>query len=187
MMCLISVFYCLFIESLIHGNGTSHGHTDHRVVTGTVEYRMLDVLIRHFPNAYDFEACDCKIAQIMDSNIVMIEPTRHTRDGGRDAVDKYRVVPADAGIEIEFALEVKRYQMTSSVGVKETSRLISRIKNRQFGIFVTTSFVGYQAYKEIVEDQHPVIILSGIDIVKILMNAGINSEMLLQEWLDTNF
>ena len=107
--------------------------------------------------------CLCKIVQIMDSNIISIEQTRRTRDGGRDAVGKYRVGLSSGGIELEFALEAKRYNLSNSVGVKETSRLISRIKHRQFGIFVTTSFVGDQAYKEIIEDQQPIVIISGKD------------------------
>lgn len=154
---------------------------------GSNEFKMLETLIGHFSNPYDFEECACKIVQIMDSNIISIETTRRTRDGGRDAIGKYRVGPASAGIELEFALEAKRYRMDNSVGVKETSRLISRIKHRQFGIFVTTSYVADQAYKEIVEDEHPIVIISGKDIIDILMHAGINDVRLLREWLDANF
>ena len=123
----------------------------------------------------------------MDSNIINIEQTRHTRDGGRDAIGKYRVGLADGGIEIEFALEAKRYNLNHSVGIKETSRLISRIKHRQFGILVTTSFVGDQAYKEIIENQQPIVIVAGKDIIKILITAGINSNEILDDWLKVNF
>ena len=156
-------------------------------VPGSTEYAMLERIIAYFDDPYDFEDCACKIAQMMDSNIISIDQTRRTRDGGRDGVGKYRVGPKVGGIELEFALEAKRYSMDNSVGVKETSRLISRIKNRQFGIFVTTSYVGVQAYKEIIEDQHPIIIISGGDMVGILMNAGINSVDMLELWLDSNF
>lgn len=46
-----------------------------------------------------------------------------------------------------FAVETKCYDLNNSVGVKETSRLISRIRYIQFGVFVTTSFVDIQTYK----------------------------------------
>ncbi len=154
---------------------------------GTNGFSMLERLIEYFPDPYDFEKCACKIAQLMDPNIVTIETTRRTRDGGRDAVGKYRIGPPAAGIELEFALEAKRYKTENSVGVKETSRLISRIKHRQFGIFVTTSFIGDQAYKEIIEDEQPIVIVSGKDIIDILMRSGINDVQLLDEWLMTNF
>ena len=83
--------------------------------------------------------------------------------------------------------EAKCYNLNNSVGVKETSRLISRIKHRQFGIFVTTSFIGNQAYKEIIEDQQPIVVITGKDIINILISAGINSIDLLNTWLSTNF
>lgn len=151
------------------------------------QYEMLQTLIGYFQNPYDFEACACKIAQMMDSNIITIDQTQRSRDGGRDAVGKYRVGLQSGGVELEFALEAKRYQVGNPVGVKETSRLISRIKTRQFGIFITTSYVGSQAYKEIIEDQHPIVIVSGKDIIDILINSGITDTKLLSLWLNANF
>ena len=155
--------------------------------SSTLEYSMLNRIISFFDDPFLFEQFACKVVQIMDSNIISIEQTRRTRDGGRDAVGKYRVGLATGGIELEFALEAKRYKLDNSVGVKETSRLISRIKHRQFGIFVTTSFIGDQAYKEIIEDQQPIVVISGKDIVDILISAGINSMEILEEWLVANW
>lgn len=151
------------------------------------EFKMLQTIISYFSDPYDFEQCACKIVQIMDSNFIQISPTRRIRDGGKDADGKYRVGTPSNGIELEFILEAKRYDVDNSVGVKETSRLISRIKNKQFGIIVTTSYVGDQAYKEIIEDQQPIIVVSGKDIIEILMNAGINNLEMLNEWLNSNF
>lgn len=154
---------------------------------GSPQYDMLQSIIDYFKNPFDFEACACKIAQMMDPNIIYIDQTQRTRDGGRDAVGKYRVGLQSGGIELEFALEAKRYNIENPVGVKETSRLISRIKNRQFGIFITTSYLGSQAYKEIIEDQQPVIIVSGKDIIDILINSGITDKKQLDFWLKANF
>lgn len=154
---------------------------------GSSQCDMLQSIIDYFKNPFDFEACACKIAQMMDPNIIYIDQTQRTRDGGRDAVGKYRVGLQSGGIELEFALEAKRYNMANPVGVKETSRLISRIKNRQFGIFITTSYLGSQAYKEIIEDQQPVIIVSGKDIIDILVNSGITDKKQLELWLKANF
>lgn len=148
---------------------------------------MLQEIIDFFPDPYKFESCACKLVQIMDHNVVSVTPTRSVRDGGMDGVGKYRVGSISNGIELEFLLEAKRYSVNNSVGVKETSRLISRIKHRQFCYFVTTSYVADQAYKEIIEDNQPIVIVSGKDIIDILMNAGINSVALLKEWLVSNF
>jgi hypothetical protein len=35
------------------------------------------------------------------------------------------------------------------------SRLISRLRFRQFGVFITTSYFHHQAYEEVRLDQHP--------------------------------
>lgn len=162
-------------------------HNEQIPAPQTFEYSLLMRIIDFFSDPYMFEQFACKLVQMMDSNIISIEQTRRTRDGGRDAVGKYRIGLAAGGVEIEFALEAKCYHLNNSVGIKDTARLISRIRHRQFGVFVTTSFIGDQAYKEIVEDQHPIVIVAGKDIVDILISTGINSINGLNEWLDANF
>ncbi|MFC1933067.1 restriction endonuclease [Chloroflexota bacterium] len=77
--------------------------------------------------------------------------------------------------------------MNNGVGVKETSRLISRLRYRQFGIFITTSYISLQAYKEIKQDQHPIIIISGRNIASILIKSGFNSIDMVRAWLSSNF
>ena len=67
---------------------------------------------------------------------------------------------------MEFALEAKCYSLSNSVGVEAVSRLISRLRHRQFGILVTTSYVHEQAYSEIIEDGHPVVIICARDITE---------------------
>jgi hypothetical protein len=80
----------------------------------------------------------------------------------RDAVGEYRLgLPTDP-IRLTFALEAKRYQK-SGVGVHELARLISRLRHREFGVLVTTSYVSRQAYTEIRDDQHPIIVISAAD------------------------
>lgn len=72
--------------------------------------------------------------------------------------------------------------------MKDIARLISRIKHREFGIFVTTSYIGQQAYKEmIIEDKHPILIITAIDIIKILKNIDITTVPKLEKWLEDNF
>ena len=58
--------------------------------------------------------------------------------------------------------------LAHSVGVREVSRLVSRLRHRQFGVLVTTSYVHDQAYREIREDGHPVVIIAGRDLVDLL-------------------
>ncbi|MDH5733058.1 MAG: restriction endonuclease [Candidatus Bathyarchaeota archaeon] len=136
---------------------------------------------------FGFEHCAAKIASLMDENIVSYDVTRPWRDGGRDAVGLYRIGPQGDSIKVEFALEAKCFESGKGASVKHTSRLISRLRHRQFGIFVTTSYIGEQAYKEIREDEHPVVIIAAEDIAKILVNAAIGTENEVSDWLKNNF
>ena len=115
---------------------------------------------------------------------VEYELTRRFRDGGRDATGWMLLGPASDHIRVSFALEAKHYAEGNTVGVRETSRLISRIKNREFGVFVTTSAVGKQAYTEIRDDGHPIVVISGRDICEILAQNGITTSSSCDEWLD---
>jgi hypothetical protein len=62
------------------------------------------------------------------------------------------------------------------------SRLISRLRDRQFGILITTSYVDLQAYREIKEDQHPIIVISATDIIEVLKGAGHSDANAVQAW-----
>ncbi len=151
--------------------------------------KLLNVIVDYFKahpeREYAFEKCAVDVVRRMDRNVTAVDLTRPWRDGGRDAVGKYRIGTADSSVEVDFALEAKckKPSSTNSSGVKETSRLISRLRYRQFGIFVTTSCVGRQAYKEIVEDGHPVLILSGADIMDVLFASNISTTGKVKKWL----
>lgn len=62
------------------------------------------------------------------------------------------------------------------------SRLISRIRYRQFGVMITTSYVHKQAYQEVIEDGHPILIISATDIAQTLRKNAITSSN-IDEWL----
>ncbi|MBN2384569.1 restriction endonuclease [bacterium] len=134
-----------------------------------------------------FESCAANITQLMDKNFFSFNLTRPSRDGGRDAIGLYRIGHGDSAIYVDFALEAKCYDLTNSIGVRELSRLISRLRHRQFGVIVTTSYLHSQAYRELKEDGHPVVVIAAKDIVSILSLAGLNRIEDVQHWLVTNF
>ena len=120
-------------------------------------------------------------------------PPRGSVDGGRDAIGRYLLGLSDDPVYAEFSLEAKCYQpgfdetSPNTVGVREVSRLISRIRHRQFGVLVTTSVIARQAYEEVREDRHPIIFFSGGDITDILVNNGFNTPELVTSFLYTEF
>lgn len=145
------------------------------------ETDLLNKLYANFKeDPFAFEGCAVEIARMMMPNITSCDLTRRHRDGGRDAVGKLRLGDSGTGILVEFALEAKCYSSNKSVNVRELSRLISRLRFRQFGVLVTTSYLGRQAYREIVEDEHPILVVAGGNIVRVLRNAGIATEAALE-------
>jgi hypothetical protein len=123
-----------------------------------------------------------------DPNVASVEVTRPSRDGGRDAIGEYRLGPGVDPIRLQFALEAKCYNPDGGgLGVKMVSRLISRIKHREFGVFVTTAYVGDQPYKEVREDGHPIVFLVGRDLVEILKKMGFSTPTALATYLDTEY
>lgn len=146
--------------------------------------KIVEAIRRRFKgNEVRFEACAAKIAELMLPRIVSLDLTRPSRDGGRDGIGKYQLGDGPSAVLVDFALEAKCYGFGSSVGVEDLSRLISRLRHRQFGVLVTTSYVGDQAYKEIKDDEHPIIIICASDIVRLLKSAGIVTEADVDAWL----
>ena len=158
------------------------------------EWDLLKIIYEYFssePTLFEYLAAE--IYRMTDSKIIIDEVTRGTIDGGRDAIGRIKLGLNDDPIFAEFAVEAKCYnpgvldKKINTVGVKEVSRLVSRIRNRQFGVLVSTSAVAKQAYEEVRTDGHPIIFLSGKDIVKILIEKGINTIPTLIEYLSENY
>ncbi|WP_049802898.1 restriction endonuclease [Bradyrhizobium japonicum] len=203
-----------WIDSLIAGNGddakapeawrtwVKTGRRRALMSTRSQEYRskieqlpvdkegeaIVQTIRDHFEGSpHAFEHCAAVIARFMMPDVVALDVTRPSRDGGRDAIGQLRVGAGPGGILVDFALEAKCYSASNSVGVREMSRLISRLRHRQFGVLVTTSWVDLQAYKEIKEDEHPIVVVSAADIVDLLRRNGKGSAAIVSAWLTEEF
>ena len=159
-----------------------------------IEWQLLQFIYEYFssePNLFEYLAAE--LYRMTDSKIIIDEVTRGTIDGGRDALGRIKLGINEDPIFAEFAIEAKCYnpgvlnKKINTVGVKEVSRIISRIRNRQFGVLVTTSAIAKQAYEEVRIDGHPIIFLSGKDIVKILIEKGINDITILKDYLNEHY
>lgn len=141
--------------------------------------RCLEIIRDHYVgHPTGFEACAANIATMMDPSFIDFTLTRPWRDGGRDAIGHYAITQGgkvNSPLKIDCALEAKCYGQNNAVGVRQMSRLISRIRYRQFGIMLTTSYVDKQAYSEVVEDGHPILIVTASDVAGILRHNSINS------------
>lgn len=175
-------------DRLIAPRTIEHRTRDEQLPTSATDMAILAAIHAHFDGRpHDFEQCAAQIWMMLAPATEEMIMTRPSRDGGRDAIGTYRLGPPSDLILIDFALEAKCYAPQSSVGVREISRLISRLRHRNFGVLVTTSWVNSQAYKEIREDQHPVAIVCGSDIVEILRRRGWGTAASVKAWLNAQF
>jgi hypothetical protein len=147
--------------------------------SSSADKNLLKRVFVHFSGRpFAFEHFAAQIYLMSDSNVIVDEVTRSVVDGGRDAIGRFRLGLQSDPVYVDFSLEAKCYDpglesgRSNTVGVKEVSRLISRIRHRQFGVLVTTSVIAAQAYREVREDRHPIVFISGGDIVDILKRAG---------------
>ncbi|MFG3363040.1 restriction endonuclease [Streptomyces griseofuscus] len=149
---------------------------------------MLEEIRTYFQGReHDFEACAVAIWRLIAQNTGPVDVTRPSRDGGRDAVGTYGLGPASSRIAIDFALEAKCYGAGNSVGVREVSRLISRIRHRNFGVLVTTSYFNRQVQEEVHEDGHPIVLVAGRDIIDALRQNGRTTVDAVSQWLEQGF
>ena len=153
---------------------------------------MLEVIHDFFikkDHGYGFELFAAEMTQYMDSAVIDVTVTRPYKDGGIDAEGKYKIFKnAENVVQVDFCLQAKCYGRSNAIGVKDTSRLISRIKNRQFGIMFTTSYVHKQAYEELLKDGHPIVLITGKNIIDYIYNElEIRDIEKLKFWLDLNY
>jgi hypothetical protein len=156
--------------------------------TGVGGKAVVQGIYDHFSSRpHDFEQFAADLVKIHLPTVVSLDVTRRSRDGGRDAIGLLRVGTGGGDILLDFSMEAKCYKPGSSVGVRERSRLISRLRHRQFGVLVTTSHLDSQAYKELKEDRHPIIVIAGGDIANIVTASSLPSAAGWKEWLQKTY
>ena len=182
------------VKALASENTTAIRSADQQRPDTPTKTAILRAVFEHFERApVAFEAFAARIFQMHDPRVIIDTITRGSVDGGRDAIGRYLLGLGDDPVYAEFSLEAKCYQpgfdetSPNTVGVREVSRLISRIRHRQFGVLVTTSAIARQAYEEVREDRHPIIFLSGKDIADILVANGFNTPAVVSSLLKTEF
>lgn len=141
---------------------------------------MLSQIASLTPRQFEFAAAE--LLTLMDARFIDRTVTREVRDGGRDVIAQYLVGHGDHAIPLHVSVEAKLWNESSAVGVKPMMRLVSRLKHRDFGVFITTSFFDKTVQEELIEDGHPVILVSGGDIARILIANELEGAA-LDRWL----
>jgi hypothetical protein len=172
--------------AVLSAPASSPSRTREQQLPDPTDRPIIDVIVQHFPTGYEFEPCAARIWELQAGR-VEYTMTRPSRDGGRDAFGTIRVGPESDPVRLDFALEAKRYGYENAVTVRDLARLISRIRNRMFGVLVTTSFLNPQAYEEFKSDGHPIVVIAARDIVEILKASGYGDASAVRAWLMREF
>lgn len=119
---------------------------------------------------FRLEQCAGKLFESMDKNVAFFLGTQMARD----VIGKYRIGAVDNEVIVDYAIEAQHWVLDN--------------ENGQFGVLVTTSFLGLKPYQEIIEVVHPILVIAAFDIVKILKeNKGIQNVNELNQWLINEF
>lgn len=148
-----------------------------------VEWQVLNTVYDQFtPREFEFAAAE--LIQLIDTRFIPSMITRPSRDGGHDVVAVYRVGHDTHQISLTAFVEAKKWKTSAAVGVKPMMRLISRLKHRDIGVFITTSYFDQQVQAELIADGHPVILVSGGDIARILLEKELGNSQSLNGWIE---
>lgn len=154
----------------------------HQLPAATREVEVLQTLYEQLSDR-EFEFAAAEFIQLMDERFTDISVTQFVRDGGRDVLCHYKVGHDLHQIHLSVSVEAKKWNPQTAVGVKPMMRLLSRLKHRDIGVFITTSFFDKQVQEELIEDGHPVLLVSGGDIARLLIEKELTSGDGLSNWI----
>lgn len=142
---------------------------------------ILEAIGNHFSGGADFHAFALSVWR-------MIAPDTKSAVGeGRLLIEraKYSVGPTSDRIEVDFVLDTDGGVVHAPVA--DVSRLLSRLRYREFGAFITLSYFADHIYDEVRSDGHPVALICGKDVVETLRRRGYSDVQSIQVWLDGSF
>ena len=93
----------------------------------------------------------------------------------------YFKLPYPLSYRINIRGEAKRFSPEIAIQPKHVSRLVARLGRGEYGIFITTSYFTKQCQEEVINDQYPIKLLSGLDVINFLKEYGFISENKLND------
>lgn len=92
--------------------------------------------------------------------------TRRSGDGGADFVGRLELGSGLAGTRLVVLGQAKCIKPDSLVSAEQIARVVARLQRGWIGVYVTTGGYSEPAQLEIVEDQYPIVLINGLDLVK---------------------
>ncbi|GAA3118990.1 restriction endonuclease [Planomonospora alba] len=92
--------------------------------------------------------------------------TRRSGDGGADFVGRLDIGSGLAGTGLVVLGQAKCIKPDSTVSAEQIARVVARLRRGWIGVYVTTGAYSEAAQLEMVEDQYPVLLINGMDLVR---------------------
>lgn len=144
---------------------------DQRPTVGSLEEKDLHTVYEHFDGRkHDFEAVASAVAaRILRRNgRSYIEGwlTRFSGDGGADFVGRLDLGAGLAGTSLVVLGQAKCILPQINVSAEQIARVVARLRRGWIGVYVTTGSYSEAAQLEMVEDQYPILLVNGSDLIR---------------------
>lgn len=91
--------------------------------------------------------------------------TRRSGDGGADFVGRLDLGTGLAGTRLVVLGQAKCIRPDGLISAEQIARVVARLRRGWIGVFVTTGAYSEPAQVEMVEDQYPIVLISGMDLL----------------------
>lgn len=144
---------------------------DQRPTAGSPEAADLEAVYKRFDgNKHAFEAVAATVAArvLRGSGQRYIEGwlTRRSGDGGADFVGRLDLGSGLAGTSLVVLGQAKCIKPDSLISAEQIARVVARLRRGWIGVYVTTGSYSEPAQVEMVEDQYPIVLINGRDLIK---------------------
>ncbi|WP_369144019.1 restriction endonuclease [Streptomyces sp. R44] len=144
---------------------------DQRPKPGSSEHADLELIYKHFDGRkHDFEALASAVAArvLRGSGHSYVEGwlTRRSGDGGADFVGRIDLGSGLAGTNLVVLGQAKCVKLDTLVTAEQIARVVARLRRGWIGVYVTTGAYSEPAQTEMVEDQYPIVLINGSELVR---------------------
>lgn len=139
---------------------------DQQPVPGTIEADVLSTLYRFYDgrkHAFELLASQVAAEVLRESGARYKEGwlSRSSGDGGVDFIGRIDMGSLAASTPVVVLGQAKCILPSSSVSPEQVARVVARLRRGWIGVYVTTGSFSKQAQIEIIDDQYPVVLVSG--------------------------
>ncbi|MFF3559962.1 restriction endonuclease [Streptomyces sp. NPDC002574] len=150
---------------------------EQRPKAATTEAKDLELIYKYFDGRkHDFEAVASAVAArvLRGTGNSYLEGwlTRRSGDGGADFVGRLDLGSGLAGTSLVVLGQAKCVKPDSLITAEQIARVVARLRRGWIGVYVTTGAYSVAAQTEMVEDQYPIVLINGLDLVQALRSMA---------------